>query len=122
MTSITIENRTTVFHILWLLFLAVPLSSVHPLEMWEYFVKDSGSKILVTTSEYEKKMKSLSEKLGLPLIVVEEDLCKQGLIKENEVCFHRSELLFIFVSDIVNSDCFLTGKKCCSGYVDERRS
>ena len=47
------------------------------MEMYEYFVRDSGSNILITTPENEKKMQMLSEKMRLPLIVIEEDLWKE---------------------------------------------
>lgn len=53
--------------------IAVPLSSNHPSELWEYFLSDSQATLLITTPEFETKLKPLAEKLNKPLIVIEHE-------------------------------------------------
>lgn len=65
--------------------------------MYEYFVKDSGSRILITTSEYEKKMRILSEKMRLPLVVIEENIWKQELISNDTVGSSESIVPFFLL-------------------------
>lgn len=41
-------------------FTAVPLSARHPANLLEYYIKDSEAEVIITTPEYEKKLKSLA--------------------------------------------------------------
>lgn len=59
---------------------AVPLSSRHPTNLLEYYIKDSDAQIIVSTPEYESKLKPLAESLGLPLIVIDHTLIPTGPI------------------------------------------
>lgn len=48
---------------------AIPLSPAAPSDLLEYYINDSQANLIVTTPEYESKLKSLSAKLKKPLIV-----------------------------------------------------
>lgn len=61
---------------------AVPLCAQHPVELIEYYIADSQSNLLITTPEFESKLKPLAEKLNKPLIVIEH---QQLVSNENEV-------------------------------------
>lgn len=50
---------------------AVPLSAAHPPELLEYFIEDSQSNLLITTPEFEPRMKLVAEKLNKPLLTIE---------------------------------------------------
>lgn len=49
--------------------IAVPLSPAAPAELLEYYINDSQANLIVTTPEFESKLKDLSAKLKKPLIV-----------------------------------------------------
>lgn len=49
----------------------MPLSSRHPANLLEYYVKDSEAQIIVTVPEYVSKLKPLAESLGRKLIVTD---------------------------------------------------
>lgn len=49
----------------------MPLSSQHPNELLEYYINDSQSNLIVTTPEFEARIKPLADKLKKPLLVVE---------------------------------------------------
>lgn len=51
---------------------AVPLSSAHPSELLEYFINDSQSNLIITTPEFESKLKPIAEKLNKPLLMIEQ--------------------------------------------------
>ena len=46
----------------------------HPPEILEYFIKDSGTDLILATPEHESLMQPIIEKLQKPLILVTEDL------------------------------------------------
>lgn len=50
---------------------AVPLSSRHPVDLLKYYVGDSDAQIIVTTPEYEAKLKPVAESLGRKVICVD---------------------------------------------------
>lgn len=50
---------------------AVPLSSRHPVELLKYYVSDSDAQVIVTTPEYEKKLKPVAEALGRKVICLD---------------------------------------------------
>lgn len=50
---------------------AVPLSAAHPPELLEYFIEDSQSNLIVTTPEFESRMKIVAERLNKPLLTFE---------------------------------------------------
>ncbi|CRK88290.1 CLUMA_CG002069, isoform A [Clunio marinus] len=50
---------------------AVPLSAAHPAEVLEYYINDSQSNLIITTPEYEAKLKPIAEKLKKPLLAFE---------------------------------------------------
>lgn len=52
----------------------MPLSSRHPANLLEYYVKDSEAQIIVTVPEYVSKLKPLAESLGRKLIVTDHTL------------------------------------------------
>lgn len=50
---------------------AVPLSSRHPAELLKYYVNDSDAKIIVTTPEYQEKLKPVADALKRKLICLD---------------------------------------------------
>lgn len=57
----------------------VPLSPSHPIELIEYFLTDSESKLVIVTEEFEAKIKPIAEKLRIPLLVINHKLYKETL-------------------------------------------
>lgn len=51
--------------------IAVPLSSSHPPELLEYFIKDSQSNLVVTTPELEERIRPIAAKLNVPSISID---------------------------------------------------
>ncbi|CAO1352657.1 unnamed protein product [Diamesa tonsa] len=51
--------------------IAVPLSTLHPTELLEYFLKDSKADLIITTPQYEEKLKPIAEKLSKTMITIE---------------------------------------------------
>lgn len=51
--------------------LAVPLSSKHPVDLLKYYVGDSDAQIIVTTPEYEAKLRPVAESLGRKVICLD---------------------------------------------------
>lgn len=49
----------------------MPLCSQHPTELLEYFINDSQSNLIVTTPEFESKIKPLADKLKKTLLVID---------------------------------------------------
>lgn len=49
----------------------MPLSSRHPSELLKYYVGDSDAQIIVTTPEYESKLKPVAESLGRQVICLD---------------------------------------------------
>lgn len=49
----------------------MPLSSRHPTELLKYYVQDSDSKIIVTTPEYQDKLKPVAESLNRKVICID---------------------------------------------------
>lgn len=47
------------------------MSSAHPAELLEYFIQDSNSDLILTSPEFEEKLKPIADKLKKPLQVVE---------------------------------------------------
>jgi acyl-coenzyme A synthetase/AMP-(fatty) acid ligase len=66
----------------YILCLAVPLSHSHPAELLEYFVKDSDSKVIITTPEYEDKIKPIAAKLQKKLLLLESSCNNNALSSE----------------------------------------
>jgi malonyl-CoA/methylmalonyl-CoA synthetase len=52
--------------------IAVPLCKSHPAELLEFYINDSQSNLIVTTPEYEERLKPIAEKLKKPLKVIEQ--------------------------------------------------
>jgi len=50
--------------------IAVPLSPLHPPAEWEYFIRDSESSIVVTSSEYSKDIAPVAQKLNRRLVTL----------------------------------------------------
>lgn len=50
---------------------AVPLCSSHPPELLEYYINDSQSNLILTTPEFEAKVKPIADKLKKPLLTIE---------------------------------------------------
>lgn len=51
--------------------IAVPLSSRHPPELLKYYVDDSDAQVIVTTPEYEAKLRPIAEALGRIVICID---------------------------------------------------
>lgn len=49
----------------------MPLSSRHPPELLKYYIEDSDAQIIVTTPEYESKLKPVAEALGRQVICLD---------------------------------------------------
>lgn len=49
----------------------MPLSSRHPPELLKYYIDDSDAQIIITTPEYEDKVKPVAESLGRKVICVD---------------------------------------------------
>lgn len=49
----------------------MPLCKAHPSELLEFYIKDSQSNLIITTAEYEDKLRPVAEKLNKPLEIIE---------------------------------------------------
>lgn len=61
--------------------IAVPMNSVHPQNMLEYYAKDCDSKLLVTTREHADLMQKVAKSCDKPLYVLDEKLQENALQK-----------------------------------------
>lgn len=68
------------------------MSAVHPVELLEYYVKDSQSDLILTTPEFEEKMRPLADKLKKPLHIVD----PKKLIMPEEASFDEDTLISNF--------------------------
>lgn len=50
---------------------AVPLSSSHPPKLLKYYISDSEAAVIVTTLEFETKLKPIADEIGLNVIYVD---------------------------------------------------
>lgn len=49
----------------------MPLSSRHPPDLLKYYIGDSDARIIITTPEYEEKLKPVAESLGRKVICLD---------------------------------------------------
>lgn len=68
--------------------IAIPLSSSHPETMLEYFVKSTGSSLLLCSETYKDKLHKVAKATGTELLVVDFDKVPEG-----DVAKEREELL-----------------------------
>lgn len=52
---------------------AVPLSSLHPSEVLEYYISDSKSNLVISTPAYEERLRPLAEKLNKRIVILDHD-------------------------------------------------
>lgn len=72
------------FQWLYSFIVAVPLNPHHPDEMLEYFLRDSESSILITTSEYAEKCQKICEKTDVKLLIFDDEIRKEALVVPEE--------------------------------------
>jgi malonyl-CoA/methylmalonyl-CoA synthetase len=90
------------FHFLLLLLvsffisLAVPLSTIHPPELLEYYIDNSQANLILTTPEYVDRIKPLADKLKKPLQIVEHQ--KLMSADKNSNSFDEDALMASFPS------------------------
>lgn len=66
-------------------FAAVPLSTRHPSDLIRYFVDDSEAQIIITTPEYESKIKPVAEQLGRKVIYIDHTCISSGSNDSNKI-------------------------------------
>ena len=71
------ENDLSYVVTQWAIFMvggiAVPLCKQHPTNEMQYFIEDSGSSIIVGTSEFVDKVRPIAIQLGIPMMIVTVD-------------------------------------------------
>lgn len=87
----------------------MPLSINHPPELLEYYINDSEANLIITTPEFEERLRPVADKLKKPLKVIEaqtliqkEQLDEDALVSEipNGSFYKKSPALiskFIFL-------------------------
>lgn len=55
-------------------FVVVPLSPLHPAAMLEYFLNDSDTKVILTTTQFEDVVRPLAEKLQQKYLLLEDHI------------------------------------------------
>lgn len=83
-TSVTNVDDYSAYRLVWfgsslkyyVLILAIPLSSTHPENMLEYFVKSTSSKLIVTNKTYADRMNNVAKATGAKLLVLDFDSLK----------------------------------------------
>lgn len=51
---------------------ALPLSASHPVELLEFYIQDSETNLIITTPQFEEKLKPLADKLKKPLHIIDQ--------------------------------------------------
>lgn len=78
---------------------AVPLCSTHPPAEWEYYIQDSGSKLIIVHHTFETALRSLAEKLGAKILLTHDlpaaapaqlSLPESQWVKENALFVYTS--------------------------------
>ncbi|KAG5674326.1 hypothetical protein PVAND_004302 [Polypedilum vanderplanki] len=89
--------------------IAIPLSTAHPVELLEFYIQDSETNLIITTPQYEEKLKPLADKLKKPLHVIDQaaliDAESTNLDEESLLCnlpkgsfYKKSPALFLYTS------------------------
>ncbi|ODM95935.1 Acyl-CoA synthetase family member 3, mitochondrial [Orchesella cincta] len=60
----------------WAQHVAIPLSSTHPENMLEYFVKSTSSKLIVTNKKYADRLNKVAKATGAEMLVVDYETLK----------------------------------------------
>lgn len=93
--------------LIFVFFPAVPLSINHPSELLEYYINDSDANLILTTPEFEERLRPVADKLKKPLEVIEtqnlitkEQLDEDALISQipNGSFYKKSPALIMYTS------------------------
>ncbi|XP_060518865.1 malonate--CoA ligase ACSF3, mitochondrial-like [Cylas formicarius] len=61
--------------------IAVPLSPMHPQALLQYYIKDTDTKLIITSPEFRHNLENLSQELNIRLFVLDENLRNNSKVK-----------------------------------------